>query len=117
MLWKKKEIRQVGEVITGTTPSTKKPEYYGDEYKLISPADLDNGKYVVTAHRMLSLLGLNQCRVVSKDTVLVGCIGNVGKIGMVMDEKAATNQQINAVICNSDNNAHFVYYSLTLRKA
>jgi len=110
--WQKKEVRQLGEVITGTTPSTKKPEYYGDEYKLISPADLDNGKYVTTAHRMLSVLGLEQCRVLSKDAVLLGCIGNVGKIGMVADEKVATNQQINAVICNTDHDPHFVYYSL-----
>lgn len=110
--WQKKEVRQVGEVVTGTTPSTKKPEYYGHEYKLISPADLDNGKYVITAHRMLSALGLEQCRVLPKNTVLVGCIGNVGKIGMVADEHAATNQQINAVICNAEHDPHFVYYSL-----
>lgn len=110
--WQKKEVRQVGEVVTGTTPSTKKPEYYGNEYKLISPADLDNEKYVTTAHRMLSALGLEQCRILPKDAVLVGCIGNVGKIGMVADEKAATNQQINAIICNLDHDPHFVYYSL-----
>lgn len=110
--WQKKEVRQVGEVVTGTTPSTKKPEYYGVEYKLISPADLDNGKFVTTAHKMLSKLGLEQCRVLHKNVVLVGCIGNVGKIGMVADEKAATNQQINAVICNSENDPHFIYYSL-----
>ncbi len=110
--WQEKEVRQVGEVVTGTTPSTKKPEYYGDEYKLISPADLDSGKYVTTAHRMLSALGLAQCRVLPKDTVLVGCIGNVGKIGMVADAKAATNQQINAVICNQGHDPHFIYYSL-----
>lgn len=110
--WQRKEVRQVGEVVTGTTPSTKNPEYYGGNYKLISPADLDNGKYVITAHRMLSALGLKQCRILPKNTVLVGCIGNVGKIGMVADQKAATNQQINAVICNSDHDPHFVYYSL-----
>ncbi len=110
--WQKKEVRQVGEVVTGTTPSTKKPEYYGDEFKLISPADLDSGKYVTTAHRTLSALGLEQCRVLSSDAVLVGCIGNVGKIGMVADEKAATNQQINAVICNTEHHPHFIYYSL-----
>lgn len=114
--WQKKEMRQVGEVITGTTPSTKKTEYYGDQYKLISPADLDNGKYVTTAHRMLSSLGLQQCRILPKDTVLVGCIGNVGKIGLTADEKAATNQQINAVVCNNDNDPHFVYYALLFNR-
>lgn len=40
----------------------------------------------------------------------MGCIGNVGKLGIVRDAKAATNQQINAVICNQSNDPHFIYY-------
>ncbi|MDP1636192.1 MAG: restriction endonuclease subunit S, partial [Gallionellaceae bacterium] len=62
-------------------------------------------------------LGFLKCRSLPKDTVLVGCIGNVGKIGMVFDDKSATNQQINAVICNKDNYSHFIYYCLNGSRA
>ena len=79
---------------------------------LISPADLDNGKYVITAHKQLSRKGFHECRPLPKHTVLVGCIGNVGKLGMVGDDRSATNQQINAVIPNEANDAHFIYYCL-----
>jgi len=109
--WQKRRIRDVGAVVTGKTPSTKREDFYGGDYNLISPADLDNGKYVITAHKRLTNTGFMQCRALPKDTVLVGCIGNVGKLGMVADKQSATNQQINAVICNQENNPHFIYYS------
>ena len=103
-------MKQLGELITGRTPSTKRKDFYDGGYNLISPADLDNGKYVQTAHKRLTKLGFKQCRALPKDTVLVGCIGNIGKLGMVGDEQSATNQQINALICNSDNDPEFIYY-------
>lgn len=110
--WVKKPIKEIGEVITGRTPSTKRPEFYGGDYNLISPADLNDVKYVVTAHARLTLSGFQQCRALPKNTILVGCIGNVGKLGMIADDRSATNQQINAVVCNVQNDPHFVYYRL-----
>jgi type I restriction enzyme S subunit len=110
--WQSLRIRDIGNVVTGRTPSTKHEEFYGGDYNLISPADLDNGKYVLTAHKKLSYLGFSECRSLPKDTVLVDCIGNVGKLGMVFDERSATNQQINAIICNENNDPHFIYYCL-----
>lgn len=93
--WSALPIRDVGEVITGRTPSTKREDFYNGEYNLISPADLDNGKYVVTAHKRLSEVGFKECRVLPKDSVLVGCIGNVGKLGMISDERSATSPNPN----------------------
>ena len=110
--WKVCFIDDIGEVITGTTPKTSNKEYYGNQYKLISPADLNLEKYVTTSHRMLSKEGLAQCRILPKDSVLVGCIGNVGKIGMTLDTESATNQQINAIVCNKQVDPHFIFYCL-----
>ena len=108
--WRDRQVRDLGKIITGRTPSTKRKDFYGGDYSLISPADLDNGKYVRTAHKRLTKLGFEQCSPLPRNTVLVGCIGNVGKLGMVNNEKSATNQQINALICNSKNDPEFVYY-------
>ena len=110
--WELVRIKAAGTVVTGSTPSTKNPEFYGDGYNLISPADLDNGKYVRSAHKTLTKAGFEKCRAIPRDSVLVGCIGNVGKLGMVGDDCSATNQQINAVITNSQFNPHFIYYAL-----
>jgi type I restriction enzyme S subunit len=108
--WKIKRISDFGQICTGTTPSTKIEEYYGGPFKFISPADLDNGKYVTTAHRYLSQKGLAVARVLPPNSILVGCIGNIGKIGLTQDEKSAFNQQINAIICNEDYSHDFIYY-------
>ncbi|MEX0708127.1 MAG: restriction endonuclease subunit S [Woeseia sp.] len=108
--WCEKQVKSLGEIVTGRTPSTKRKDFYGGDYNLISPADLDNGKYICTAHKRLTKLGFDQCHALPKDAVLVGCIGNVGKLGMVGNERSATNQQINALICNAESDPEFIYY-------
>ena len=108
--WRDKQVKDFGEIITGRTPSTACKDFYDGDYNLISPADLDNGKYIRTAHKTLTKLGFEQCRALPKGTVLVGCIGNVGKLGIVGNDQSATNQQINALICNQEHDHEFVYY-------
>ncbi|MBC6414493.1 MAG: restriction endonuclease subunit S [Chromatiales bacterium] len=110
--WSITKIKEIGEVITGSTPSTKNENFYGGEYNLISPADLDNGKYVQSAHRKLTQAGYERCTPVPQNSILVGCIGNIGKLGMINDNYSTTNQQINSVIVNSNYNPHFIYYML-----
>ncbi len=112
--WEVVRIKATGTVVTGSTPSTKNPDFYGGDYNLISPADLDNGKYVRSAHKTLTKAGFEECRTVPRDSVLVGCIGNVGKLGMVADDCSTTNQQINSIVPNSGFSPHFLYYALQL---
>ncbi len=112
--WEAVWIKTTGTVVTGSTPSTKNPDYYGGNFNLISPADLDNEKYVRSAHKTLTRAGFEKCRKVPRDSVLVGCIGNVGKLGMVADDCSTTNQQINSIIPNSEFSPHFLYYALQL---
>ena len=114
--WELVSIGQMGKVVTGSTPSTKRSEFYGGDYNLISPADLDAGKYVTSAHRKITKQGFAECRALPKDAVLVGCIGNVGKLGLTADERCATNQQINAIISGKNFNPHFIYYSLQFHR-
>jgi len=114
--WTQHKIKDFGVVSTGTTPSTKKKEYYGGQYKLISPADLTDSKYIFTSHKLVTDEGLKVSRTLPRDAVLVGCIGNIGKIGMTVDEQSAFNQQINAIVCNNNFNCDFVYYLLRHNK-
>lgn len=114
--WRKIQVKDLGEIVTGNTPSTRRRDYYDGDYNLISPADLDNGKYIRTAHKRLTKLGFEQCRALPKRSVLVGCIGNVGKLGMVGNDESATNQQINALICNSEHDPEFVYYCFYINR-
>lgn len=110
--WEVVKVMDAGTVVTGSTPSTSREDFYGGNYNLISPGDLDVTKYVNTVQKKLTALGFDQCRKLPKGAVLVGCIGNVGKVGIVADDRSATNQQINAIIPNERYDGEFLYYAM-----
>ncbi len=79
--WECVRIRDVANVITASTPSTKNPEYYGVDFLFVGPADLDNGKYVVESAKKLSRTGFNVCRKIPAGSTLFTCIGStIGKV-------------------------------------
>ena len=41
-----KSIGQLGEVVTGSTPSTARPEYYGGDRHFVSPADISDDRFI-----------------------------------------------------------------------
>ena len=94
-LWAK--IEQLGEIVTGSTPSKKNPAFFGESIPFYKPTDLDVGYEVIDAREYLSELGANQSRLLPALSVLVTCIGTIGKTGLAR-KSCATNQQINAVI-------------------
>ncbi|MBQ3605315.1 MAG: restriction endonuclease subunit S [Muribaculaceae bacterium] len=112
--WEVMQIRDLGRVITGNTPPTADSSNYGNEYMFVSPADLlDDQKYILRTEKMLSAKGYTQARKIPQGSVLYTCIGStIGKIGIASDE-LASNQQINAVICNDC--GEFLYYALLHR--
>lgn len=64
----------------------------------------DRGNYIDIASEYLSDLGKNISRQLTKGTILVSCIGNLGKCA-IMNINGTTNQQINAltpILCNAD---------------
>ena len=66
----------------------------------------------------LSNEGAKFARVLPKDSILVSCIGNLGKSG-INSIPVAFNQQINAIIPNERSNPRFMFYqvqSFTFRK-
>ena len=111
--WEKCRIGDYGKVVTGNTPPTKDVENYIEgQYLWASPADLGTIKSITETNTKLSNKGFAKTRILPKGSVLVTCIGStIGKMGMAMKEMA-TNQQINSVVVNDDNNNEFVYYAI-----
>ena len=111
--WTPKTIGQLGEVITGSTPSTVKLEYYGGDMLFVSPADISDERFIEKTKTTLTELGFLETRPVKANSILFVCIGStIGKIAQNKNE-CATNQQINAVIPNPENSDGFVYYALS----
>lgn len=110
--WEEKFIRDLGEIITGSTPSTTKPEYYGGDRLFVSPADISDQRFIEKTKTTLTELGFNETRPVKPGSILFVCIGStIGKIAQNRHE-CATNQQINAVVPSANYANAFIYYSL-----
>ena len=96
------KLYEIGTIITGNTPSKKNDEYYGsDDIMFIKPSDIDE-KYITNLEKSegyISEKARNKVRILPKDTVLVTCIGTIGKVG-ILEKEGTCNQQINAIIPN-----------------
>ncbi|MEI8374184.1 MAG: restriction endonuclease subunit S [Planctomycetota bacterium] len=111
--WVVKSIGQLGEVVTGSTPSTARPEYYGGDRLFVSPSDISDGRFIEKTKTTLTALGFEKTRPIKANSILFVCIGStIGKIAQNRHE-SATNQQINSVVPNSNNTDGFVYYALS----
>lgn len=108
--WEWKSLDNIGEIITGTTPSKNNPNFYGNEYPLFKPSDLNGDMIIKYASDNLSKLGFDNARNIPKDTILVVCIGaSIGKIGL-SGVSGSCNQQINAIIPNSKFLPKFLFF-------
>ena len=110
--WEWLNVIHVGQVETGTTPSTKIPENYGGKLPFFKPTDLDQGAHVRTAQNHLSPLGEESARVISAGSTLVTCIGaTIGKTGFAAT-RCATNQQINSITPCTGFDPQYVYLQM-----
>ena len=106
--WAWCKLGDIGEILTGNTPSKGERAFYGNDFPFFKPNDLDIGK-VETSLDSLSVLGYKQARKVPKGSILVTCIGSIGKTGITQVE-GAFNQQINAIIPFECIDNYFIYY-------
>ena len=108
--WKWVKVSDVGEVVTGTTPSKTNMDYYKNDYPLYKPTDLNAGYYTRESADQISKLGATRARLNPEKSIMVTCIGaTIGKTGMSR-KIGATNQQINSIIPNDKYLPEFVYY-------
>lgn len=97
------KIKDIGTILTGRTPSTSDPNNYSArEICFVKPSDLLEEKIttIEDTEFYISQKARTQSVCVPENSVLVTCIGIVGKIGITTKEMAF-NQQINAIIPNS----------------
>ncbi|MBN1970830.1 MAG: restriction endonuclease subunit S [Candidatus Delongbacteria bacterium] len=105
----------VQSISTGTTPPTSNKEYFENgKIQFYTPADLGQEKYLNNAERKVTSLAIKnkKARQFNRGTLLfVGIGSTVGKVGIVNNEFAASNQQITGLTFHPDNvSLEYVYY-------
>ena len=118
--WKECTIGDLGEIVGGATPSTKKSENYENgNISWITPKDLASfsGRYIYSGERSITAIGLKSCstRLMPKNTVLFSSRAPIGYVAIAAKE-LCTNQGFKSVIPNSDTDYMFLYYLLRYNK-
>ena len=105
--WKQYKLGELGEIMTGSTPSTSKPEYYSENgLPWVTPTDI-NSLTISDTYRKLSEEGMNISRIVPANTILCTCIASIGK-NTLLTVEGSFNQQINSLTPNDKNDAYFL---------
>ncbi|WP_415714462.1 restriction endonuclease subunit S [Roseibium sp.] len=99
MSWPNARLSEVAKIVTGKTPSTKEDANFGGDIPFVTPAELDGKFDILQTPRTLTQRGADLVSVVPKNSVLVCCIGSLGKVGYAGVD-LATNQQINTLLFN-----------------
>ena len=50
--WESKCLFEVGDIVTGTTPSTSHQEYYGEQYLWVTPSDITSKEIITTSKKL-----------------------------------------------------------------
>jgi len=114
--WKIMKIKEIGKVVTGSTPPTKDKEFYGNEFPFITAKDFKGHRYIEDTEKKLSRKGAEylKSKQIPLHSVMVTCIGSeMGKVALTKAKISFTNQQINTIIPDEKVvNPLFLYYRL-----
>ena len=112
-------LKKIGKISTGNTPSKKHREYYNsDDIGFVKPDSISD-TVITEINKTSSFISENareKARVAPKGSILITCIGSVGKVGIVTEGEYAFNQQINAIMPNKDVNQKYLAYNLLYNK-
>ncbi|MBX9102042.1 restriction endonuclease subunit S [Paeniclostridium sordellii] len=117
--WKKVKLSELGTIVGGGTPSTKKEEYYGGNIPWITPKDLANfgERYIEHGNRNITLAGLenSSAKILPAGSILFSSRAPIGYIAITANN-VTTNQGFKSIIPNSDVDSLFLYYLLKFNK-
>ncbi len=112
--WNTFQLKEIGKVTTGSTPSSELSNMFGGEIPFVTPSDLERVDKRIS--RTLTDEGGKQSRIVRNGSTLVCCIGaTIGKVGKAFIT-SAFNQQINAIEWNESINDDFGFHLLKFYK-
>lgn len=118
------KLGDLGVVITGSTPKTSDDENYdSNDVCFYKPSDISENRvcYLNSSKNYISELASAKARMIPAGSVLITCIGIIGKVA-ILENEGTCNQQINAIIpatgkCNNGYLAYCIYYNKALLQA
>ena len=110
---------EIGEIISGGTPSTSNDNYWNGNISWITPADLSNykEKYISRGKRNISIEGLenSSAKIICKGSVLFSSRAPIGYV-VISEKEVTTNQGFKSISPYIENSEHYIYYFLLAEK-
>lgn len=110
-----KQLLELGNIITGKTPSTEDNSLWDGDIPFITPTDIDgfDSCYQGYTERTISVKGAKKQpkTILPPNTVCVSCIATIGKMCLTR-VPSITNQQINSIVPNKENDYRYLLYML-----
>ena len=109
--WEVKTLGSFGEIVTGKTPSTREPAYFGDDVPFLRIPDMHRNMYVLQTDMMLSTLGADSQpgKTLLPGSVSVSCIATPGLV-VLNHRHTQTNQQINTIVPRNQPISRYLYW-------
>lgn len=116
--FEKVKLKELCAVISGSTPSTTKEEYWNGNIDWITPAELIDGDnyYYYESQRKITPQGLDSASTLfPKDTVMLTTRAPIGKVA-IAGKEMCTNQGFKNMICKDELNPIYLYFWLLFHK-
>lgn len=111
--WEKKELCELGDIVTGKTPSTSVEQYYGNDIPFVTIPDMHGHVFPLRTEKSLSFDGANsqKSKYLPEKALMVSCIGTVGLVNITVT-RCQTNQQINSIMLFNEKDLYYLYQSM-----
>ena len=118
MKWKTTKIEDVCQIVSGTTPSTTIPEYWGGEFNWIAPAEIEeDSKFIFKTQKTITQKAVSKTsmRLLPVGTVLLSSRAPIGKVAIAAAEMYC-NQGFKNLICSKEIYNEFLFWFLKGKK-
>lgn len=118
--WETKRLGELGNIVSGGTPSTNVGEYWDGEIAWCTPTDitrLDGKKYLRETERKITDSGLanSAAQLIPENSIVVTTRATIGECA-INKIPLATNQGFKSIVPNEEVDAEFLYYKLLTMK-
>lgn len=112
--WKKVKLGEVGEILSGGTPSTLNDKYWSGNVLFVTPLDLGRRNKINTTLRTISEYGVNNssANLITANSLAVSTRAPIGLMSIVT-QNFTTNQGCKSVEFYESQNNMFHFYNMT----
>ncbi|MCK9338330.1 MAG: restriction endonuclease subunit S, partial [Arcobacteraceae bacterium] len=107
--WEEKKLGDVGDIITGKTPSTSDESLWDGNIQFVTPTDISDEKYQYKTLRTVT--NHSKLKILPAGSIMFTCIASIGKMSL-STQPCITNQQINSIVPNNKHNNEYIYYAV-----